>query len=999
MPQYFDRLHDSLTGVRRQLDGITQLGRSAEDATAGISHNIDGIGNAARDRARTLDATLRGLTQLIGENNAMLRAGKALRYASENQALAQAYANQSRNIKGLEANMARYSARLAELQQVKNSLQAGDLDSYYNIEQAVDTIHKQQRQTAADLEVAKTNLIVISDNSTKAAVAGVDALHSWEQLKDSFAGWTTAFPMRMFASAVAYSGQLNADLIRANSSLVVRDKLYRDSVTTAARLGVSLSAVATAQAALTERGYDLRDTEKDRLNTTLRMTVALDASLESTSEIMALSDGIGANFNNVANHIARIVDDTAIAANEAERYAAALAKSALVTDQRGGNLGAVTEIVARVEDQLKQHGLDAGKFSQLVQYANTTEGLGTSLAHGGGMFEMLSNPDKMLTWTKTLVQRSQSFGSGAGGAMARKSYAESMGIDPELMADLFRHGQDYEKAVAEAMKKITGNELQKRWEAQIGATQESVNQLWTSLKNLVHVGLIPAVTWVNAFSRQLTKIFNAVSAFLSGDSIKKMDNGIGKTLAGMLQKTLSFAFRAGMPLLVFGLVAKGASALIRTGWGLAQSLLRLGTAAQIAATKINGAAGQMSGGPVPSGGKPWSKGRGIAIGLAGTIGAQLANEAVQTSEASQTTKDWTNIGFNAIMLASWFPQTITKWAKALQHGVVSSMTKVAPKLLSTLGPKLVGLLRFTPHAIATAIIANAAYSLYDSISTAFDTKKVRDDLALNRDPTLWERIQDGMIFESDRKALRESRVQQQLQPVKKELDAYQGDAHNKQLIQHFNEGWEDYTQFIVGEQRRMLKLIGGLLHVNDDVIDKLRKDVAKRLAADRLIGFHWLENKAQKNVVSSIRHATGRLTQPAQGDALQQARDNVYGRFVDDDQGRSVSRRSFFLPGGQGQAEGLERAVTPSQPLIFPALIQPPATAEFIAPETPVQRAPIPAESNEKRTTAAITAMQQAVVAAINKLQQAETANWRGAADEDNSKFMRQQLLTGSFTA
>jgi hypothetical protein len=1001
MPQYFGKMLDNLAAMRHQLDEITGSSDKTKNGIVDLLKEIASSKDSV-EQITSLETAMDKIASLVGKTNALYKANDVIRHARDNQQLTQSYRDQWKILSQLETNVGYYSSRIAALHQAQSDLQGDDFESWYKIEEAVELLQSEEDKARDGIDQARTSIIAINDASLQAALAGQKVLYQWEGLGDEFNKFKTSFPTRLFVDAVDYSGKLNASIIQANVSTDTRNRLYHESVNAAAKLGLSLESVTRAQTELVNRGYDLRGIDKTRLETVLKLETAVGAEVSTSVELLSISRGIGANFDIVANHVAKIVDDTSVAADEAERYAVSLAKVALVSNQRGNQLGVATELAARVEDLLKQHGLDSGKFIQLVQRANTLEGLGTSLVHGGGLMDMLQSPESMSRFILGLTRRAAEFGPGAGGAMARNTYAESLGIDPELFADMYRNQQQYVDIANNLLKtQSNGGELQKRWTRQIGAMQGSINQLVTSFKNLAQLGLEPVVDLVSRLSRGLASVFNFFSSFLSGDYVKSMHDGLAKTVASIVQGAVSIGFKIGFPVTVMALLSRGIISLTRRSYELATSLLRLG-GVMSSMSKVSGQASTPGGGMTT-----YSRtARGFAIGTGAIVATQLINDAVQRSTASDTTKSlvdsttmWADVAIAFVtVFKKWTLNILTK-AGSLVKNLLPKVTSLVSegglmsRMTSTLG-RVGG-----PVAVLTLLAALIGHQFTDFFK-GYNANNARNDLLLDRAPTQAERLNNGFITSGGRKELREINLNRQLRPAREQLEIYTGKQHDEAVQMAFNQGWENYMKFVMTEHRKMLVLIDNISHINDDKVREIVDRVNKQASDDKLAGFKMLDMAAQRSMVAGIRAATGRLTQPKTGMPL--AKNNPYGSYEDVGNGRSISRPSYYIQGGKAQTDALIEAYKDSK--LKPREVetwQPvmPTVNVNVAPAQPAAiQPPVPIQPpSDERVTAAINMMNKSIVNAVGRLHALESEHWQSNADSQRNRDINSTLLNGNF--
>jgi len=119
--------------------------------------------------------------------------------------------------------------------------------------------------------------------------------------------------------------QFNQNLIEANSSWEYRDKLIRQTLVTSAQLGIAFDDVTKAARALVHYGMDTESSFETNLRLVSQMEQGLGVSVDQSARLASIVERqVKSSFEGVSHVIAQIVDDTALAGDEAVRLATAI---------------------------------------------------------------------------------------------------------------------------------------------------------------------------------------------------------------------------------------------------------------------------------------------------------------------------------------------------------------------------------------------------------------------------------------------------------------------------------------------------------------------------------------------------------------------------------------------------------------------------------------------------------------------------------------------------
>lgn len=335
------------------------------------------------------------------------------------------------------------------------------------------------------------------------------------------------------ADLFAKQRQFNQDLIEANSTWQHRGSLMRETLLVQTQIGVGFEKATEASRALVHYGMDLESTYGDNLKLVVQMDQGLGVAVTQSAQLASIVERqLKGSFSSVANVVAQIVEDTALAGDEAVRLATNIS-SALGRLRPGlgaAGLPEVVKLVGRYESALKEVGGQSGAIQQLLANLTTPEGM-----VGAGALQV--NPEFLSSakGVQTVMDRFAKYGEMLVGQsqgwerqMRLQALAQQFNITSEQASQMLI-------AIKRANEQQSGQiTLQERWRNQLHSTDQGIHRLINSLTGLLQGGLYPFVFVVGA-------VINKVADF--AELILKYKEVAYTLMAGVALGTLVLSVR------------------------------------------------------------------------------------------------------------------------------------------------------------------------------------------------------------------------------------------------------------------------------------------------------------------------------------------------------------------------------------------------------------------------------------------------------------------------
>lgn len=296
--------------------------------------------------------------------------------------------------------------------------------------------------------------------------------------------------------------QFNQNLIEANSSWEHRDRLIRQTLLTQAQLGISFDEITKSAAALVRYGMDTEATFDTNLRLVSQLEQGLGVSVDQSAQLASIVERqVRGSFEQVSHVISQIVNDTALAGDEAARLAINIstALGRLRPGMSAATLPEVVRLVGRYESALKEVGGQSGAFQQLLTQLTTPEGL-----VGAGALGV--NPEFLATTqgVEHVMDRFAKYGQ----MLVGQSQGWERQMRLQALAQIFNVTTDQANQMLIAIKRAqaaqgTSISTQERWREQLNATNSGITRLANALMGLLQGAMYPVVFIVGALANRL----------------------------------------------------------------------------------------------------------------------------------------------------------------------------------------------------------------------------------------------------------------------------------------------------------------------------------------------------------------------------------------------------------------------------------------------------------------------------------------------------------------
>lgn len=340
--------------------------------------------------------------------------------------------------------------------------------------------------------------------------------------------------IKTLSESIKRSGEINEALMQANSLTRVRTDLTQDIYVVQAKTGASFQNMLGAAKALTNIWPKARTDFRDTLEVIVQMEEGLGVSFDNASQLARIFQiNLKTPVREVADQIAIIANNTALAADEATRFATEIGKALRLLGP-GAAPGAkeVAGYVTLISGRMKDVGGDANEivkiFNEMTKGTSQAfmlrgiAGVGTPGALGtqAGAQAAMQGIGRMIDRIVT----------AAPGTMA---YTAQLEAAAQIMGTSTETIRLYRDMLQEANKPLDEHaKLQQRWQEQVVNANKALGRLKESFLSLLHqaiLPLIPPIAWTFGF---LAKIVSTLA------SNKAAVIAVGILLAAAVAKTI-----------------------------------------------------------------------------------------------------------------------------------------------------------------------------------------------------------------------------------------------------------------------------------------------------------------------------------------------------------------------------------------------------------------------------------------------------------------------------
>lgn len=319
-------------------------------------------------------------------------------------------------------------------------------------------------------------------------------------------------------------------LIESNSTLANRLALTRSILQTSRMLGTDTSKTVEAARELVDYGYDLDSTFESTLKLVIQMKDGLGLSAKTGAELAVVYERqLRGSARAVADSMARLVNDTSLAADEAGRMAINIGRAvSLLKPGVTGDLAAVNDLVGRYEGALKRLGGQFGGFEQLLTKITTPEGMLQAGVLGVNNPEFLRSEQATKQVINSFADYAKGFLGNTEGwerALRLQTLAEMFGTTAQQVNLMVR-------AVEESNnQRQTSITVEQRYKDQVFASAEVFNRLRNSIVALAQQAVLPLIGVVTSVLKPIADMVDGIQRIPSIVTTAAIVMGVGAVLA------------------------------------------------------------------------------------------------------------------------------------------------------------------------------------------------------------------------------------------------------------------------------------------------------------------------------------------------------------------------------------------------------------------------------------------------------------------------------------
>lgn len=428
--------------------------------------------------------------------------------------------------------------------------------------------------------------------------------------------------------------QINRSMIEANSTLADRVRLTRTVLEAQRLTGAEFNTTAEAAKDLVDYGYDLDRSMGETLKLVIQMRDGLGVSSRLGAELAVVYERqLQTSARAVADAMASVVNDTALAADQAGRLAVNIGRAvAMLKPGVNADLSAVVNLVGRYEGALQKLGGEFGGFHELLTKMTGPDGLLQAGVLGVSDPAFLRSEAATKRVIDSFANYAQNFLGDTQGwerAMRLQALSEMFGTTTAQVNLMIRAVEEANNA------RSTSITVEQRFNDQVRASADTLNRLKNSIIALGQQAAIP--------------IMQAVT-------------GLMRPVAAALDYLVKVPGAVGVVTVAFGI---GALFAVNRLWSLTRAFMEVAAAAHIAATRIRAqaAANALSFiGPMAPATGPGSILMGLVRGLPGQIalgvGVALAAWSVGRVIRAYIDKKWGEESFQITELKQSYEESL-----------------------------------------------------------------------------------------------------------------------------------------------------------------------------------------------------------------------------------------------------------------------------------------------------------------------------------------------------
>lgn len=314
-------------------------------------------------------------------------------------------------------------------------------------------------------------------------------------------------------TSIKYSRELNDSIKSANHDYSFRAQIMEKTLEVQSETGRSNEAMVSAVRDLVSYGLQNKSNFGEILELTVKLEEGLGLSTKTAGELaMVWERRVNDSFKNSGDMLAKVVENTGLAADEAARFAIEIGRAFASVGMTGREITEAAGAMARLEGLIKRQGGKEGEVSGLMKkIATGSRDSYRTLGFMGGSFNPGSYAGKggQEAFMKQLGGTINHYLSGVQKGSMEYS------IMLEMLSENLQISQDNILAVADAVKEYNTQStkslsIEEAWQKQVAAASRSWSRLTTAFKALVYEGLMPVVAGAGWLSEQLVGVLKYV---------------------------------------------------------------------------------------------------------------------------------------------------------------------------------------------------------------------------------------------------------------------------------------------------------------------------------------------------------------------------------------------------------------------------------------------------------------------------------------------------------
>jgi len=284
--------------------------------------------------------------------------------------------------------------------------------------------------------------------------------------------------------------QYNEALLQANTTFFRRLELMQAMGRVQVATGTAQATLVNSTRALVRYGLENKSSFEANLKTVVMLHDAVGLTAEESAHLAAVTENYAkASFQEVADVVATIVDQTALAASEVKNLGVELQRALGVITPGQTNLPQVVQALGGYEAALKEVTGRVGSFQKLVTNLATPEGMMQAgmLGVTPEMIKTKEGIDLIMRRFEGLVDRVVGNSEGLNRVWRLDTVAKMMNLSREEVSEMVR-AMELKRGMD--IKDLT---LQEMYTRQVGNLNQGVSRLVNSLMSLLQQGLYPFV--------------------------------------------------------------------------------------------------------------------------------------------------------------------------------------------------------------------------------------------------------------------------------------------------------------------------------------------------------------------------------------------------------------------------------------------------------------------------------------------------------------------------